>query len=55
MAKTATIKDNTKIKESLGNGGGMFVLIKYETDKADTWEFYNSLSEANAAKEDWED
>tara|TARA_Y100001937_G_C6967736_1_gene261823 strand:- start:295 stop:462 length:168 start_codon:yes stop_codon:yes gene_type:complete len=55
MAKTSTVKDNTKVSESLGNGGGMVVLIKHETDKADTWEFYTSLSEANAEKAKWDD
>tara|TARA_B100000282_G_scaffold274527_1_gene231228 strand:- start:1320 stop:1487 length:168 start_codon:yes stop_codon:yes gene_type:complete len=55
MAKTSTIKDNTKIEESLGNGGGMFVLIKHETDKLDIYEFYTSSSEANTAKTNWDD
>ena len=55
MAKTSTIKDNTEIEESLGNGGGMFVLIKHETYKLDIYEFYTLSSEANTAKTNWDD
>ena len=59
MAKTTTIinhlegLDDSTI-ETIGREGQV-QLIKHETNKADTWEFYTSLSEANAEKAKWDD
>ena len=57
MAKTSEIENKLSVSEESipGDGSGMVVLIKKETDKADIHEFYDTLSKAQAAKTDWDD
>lgn len=57
MAKTSEIENKLSTgSESIpGDGAGMVVLIKKETDKEDIHEFYDTLSKAQTAKSQWDD
>ena len=57
MAKTSEIENKLSVSEESipGEGAGMVVLIKKETNKADIHEFYDTLSKAQTAKTAWDD
>lgn len=57
MAKTSEIENKLSVSEEVlpGDGAGMVVLIKKETNKEDIHEFYDTLSKAQTAKTAWDD
>ena len=57
MAKTSEIENKLSESEEVlpGDGTGMVVLIKKETNKEDIHEFHDTLSKAQTAKTAWDD